>query len=86
MEVEDSRITYEELAECHEFETLDSKLSTAIRTIAKGHIGRILTRKTKVAARKMIILSSRQLLRLIYSQYDLDADKGQMYAMEDLMD
>lgn len=85
LEVEDEQFTYDDLADCTDFETLDSKLSAAIGIVAKGSIGRLLTRKMKTAAKNKTILSSRQLLKLIYKQYDLDAEKGQVHDMEDLI-
>ena len=86
MEVEDTNFTYEDLSDCTNFETLDAKLSAAISVIAnKGNIGREITNMEKLAAKKRTILSSRQLLRIIYKQYETDAEKGNLYEMRDLL-
>ena len=66
LEVEDEQFSSEDLADCTDFESLDSNLAAAIGVIAKGNIGRLITRKMKTAAKHKIILSSRQLLKLIY--------------------
>ena len=42
IETENQKTTFEELADCGEFESLDCKLAVALGKIAKGSIGRVL--------------------------------------------
>ena len=51
IETENPKTTFEELADCGEFESLDCKLAAALGKIAKGSIGRVLTNATKSTAK-----------------------------------
>ena len=84
MEVEDPNISYGDLADCSGFETLDMKLSAAISLVANnGLFGREIVNREKLDARKRMILSSRQLLHIIYQRCVIDADKSRLHQVRD---
>ena len=66
MEIEDSRITMDELAEAGEFESLDVKLAAAVYTMACERISMVISTMTEAAAAKGMFVSGRQLLRTVY--------------------
>ena len=85
MAVEDPSASYSELEYAGEYESLDVKLAAGINKVAKGRIGKILTTLIEAAARQGQFVSGRQLLRVIYEQYELDRAKGQVFDLSNLM-
>ena len=73
-EAEDPNTTFEDLAEPgKDFETLDSKLSSALRKILTGPIGREITRlSTEEAKRNRRQMSGRQTLWMIYQEFQME--------------
>ena len=69
---------YEELANSGKFERLDVALTAAITGIAKGELGRTLTRTVDTDATKGVVTKERQLLWLIceYNKTNEDANNG----------
>ena len=86
IETEKPKTTFEEMAGCSEFESLDCKLAAALGKTAKGSIGRVLTNATKSMAKRSLMISGRQLLHLTYEQYALDPTRGSFYDFNHLMD
>ena len=86
IETENPRTTFEEMADCGEFESLDCKLEAALGKIAKGSIGRAPTNAAKSMAKRSLMTSGRQLLHLTYEQYALDPTRGSLYYLNHLMD
>ena len=74
------------MADCGEFESLDCKLAAALGKIAKGSIGRALSNATKSMAKRLLMISGRQLLHLTYEQYALDPIRGSFYDLNHPMD
>ena len=85
MEIEDPKVTMEELAEAGEFEPLDVKLAAAVYTMARGRISMIISTMTEAAAAKGMFVSGRQLLRTVYRQYEIDSAKGQVHDLSSLL-
>ena len=86
IETENPKTTFEEMADCGEFESLDCRLAAALGKIAKGSVGHVLTNATKSMAKRSLMISGRQLLHLIFEQYALDPIRGSLYDLNDLMD
>ena len=78
IETENPKTTFEEMADCGEFESLDCKLAAALGKIAKGSIGRVLTNAAKSMAKRSLMNSGCQLLHLTYEQYALDPTHGSL--------
>ena len=85
LQVEDSRISYEQLEDARQFKSIDAKIAAAVSRIQKGELAKVITSKKKEAARLLRRISGRQQLRLVYDQYRLDAEDGQLFDIEDLM-
>ena len=85
LQVEDSRITYEQLEDAQQFKSIDAKIAAAVSRIQKGELAKVITSKKKEAARLLRRISGRQQLRIVYDQYKLDAEDGQLFDIEDLM-
>ena len=63
-------LTWEELGEPGElFERLDFKLEASVVRIARGEIGRVITRHIELAARQRKMLGGRRALKLVYDYY-----------------
>ena len=77
-QTENPNTTFEEMADCGEFESLDCKLAAALGKIAKGSIGRVLTNAAKSMAKRSLMNSGCQLLHLTYEQYALDPTHGSL--------
>ena len=86
IQTENPKTTFEEMADCGEFESLGCTLASALGKIAKGSIGRVLTNATKSMAKRSLMTSGRQLLHLTYEQYALEPTCGSLYDLNHLMD
>ena len=76
---------YESLANSGKFLQLDVALSTEILRIAKGELGRTITRKVDTDAQKGSVTRGRQLLWLIYDYHRVSEEAGALYDISDLL-
>jgi hypothetical protein len=83
--VESQDITFELLAESEGFATLDSKLAAAVLKVAKGEIGRKLSRLAEVAAREGRPLKGHQCLFVVYEHYKMDEAAGTLFNLSNLI-
>ena len=85
MAAENPDVGFAESATTGEYESLDVKLAAAIGKIAKGRIGKILSTLIESEARKGNFVTERQMLRIVYEQYEVDKAKGQIFDLSNLM-
>ena len=83
--VEERDVDYRSLAHSGKFKRLDIALATDIARIARGELGRTITRTIDVDASKGRITKGRQLLWLIYDYNKTNEDAGALYDFNDLM-
>ena len=82
---EDMSSDIEDLAECGDLESLDVKLSRAINRIKKGtRVKRKITTLIEAAAARGEMVSGRQLLRVIYQQFEIDQAACGVYDISNL--
>ena len=81
---EDESVNFHDLRASGDFASTDAKLHSAIKDVAKGRIGTLITREVEEAAEKGIMLSGRQLYRLVIMEYQMEKGKAQIHDMADL--
>jgi len=81
---ENEAVSFEELKATGEFTSTDAKLHAAIKDVAKGRIGTTITREVEEAAERGVMLSGRQLYRLVIQEYQMEKGKAVIYDMGDL--
>ena len=85
LRVEDPEVSFEDLAEPEEFESLDAKLSAALRKVTTGALGRKITRLSNEDARKRgRLMSGRQTLWMIYQDFRMDERQVGLFSLEEL--
>jgi hypothetical protein len=77
--------TIEEVQDSEDLPGLDIKLAAAVVKIAKGEVGRTLSRLAESLARTGQLLKGRQCLVVIYDQYRIDEAATGLYNITDLM-
>ena len=78
--------TFEDLGDpSAEWESIEAKLAADPSTILKRDICRRISLKIDEAAKRGDMLSGRQILWLIYKEYELEEDMGSLIGIEDLM-
>ena len=84
-EVEQSGTTFESLNDSRGFETLDVKLAAAIFKVARGEIGRKLSRLAEGGAKNGDRIKGRQCLWVVKEHFKLDEAAGALYDIADLI-
>ena len=67
-----------------DFETLGTKLATAVTSIARGDLGTKISLVNEEGANRGEMVSGRQLLWLVYQSYKLSQTSGALYSLVDL--
>ena len=75
-EVESPTANYDSLADSGAYGTLDIALATEISRIAKGNLGRTITRTVDMDAQRNVATRGRQLLWLIYDYNRVNEEAG----------
>ena len=85
LEVEDPAVGYDRLEDPGNFKSMDAKIAGAISKIQRGTIAKELTALKTQAAKEKKQISGRQQLWLVYKDYQLNAEHGEKFELEDLM-
>ena len=85
LEVEDPVMGYERLGDPGNFKSLDAKIAGAISKVQRGTIAKELTALKTQAAKEKKQVSGRQQLWHVYKDYQLNAEHGEKFELEDLM-
>ena len=83
--VEEPEVTFEQLADSEGYETLDSALCAAINDAARGDLREELSIRSQELRRRGTLMTGRQALYVVYSFYEIDADRGALYDLSDFM-
>ena len=84
LRAEDENTDFKDLQAAGSFRSTDAKLHAAIKDIAKGRLGTLITREVEEAAERGVMLSGRQLYKLILNEYQMEKGKAQIHDMSDL--
>ena len=78
--VEHPSTTFEEVADSEGLETLDSSLCAAVNEAARGDLKEELAIRSRELQMRGTLMTGRQALFMVYAAYEIDADRGALYA------
>ena len=85
MQVENTGMTLDLLADSGSFATLDAKLAAAIRKIIQGDLNHKINLISEEKAKAGTMMIGRQMLLKVYEQYSISDVEGALLSFEDLL-
>ena len=78
-------LSFKQLHETDEFESLDTKLAAALMKAQRGELGRQITIKEQAMAKGGKRLKGRQMLKMVYEYHRLDETQHAVYNFENIL-
>ena len=85
LEVEDPRVTLEDLYDSTPFQSLDGKLSAALSHMLVGDLARKIALQKEEAASRKTLVKGRQILRTIFEHYKVSAEDNTILGLQNLL-